>query len=134
MGMLEKATEYAREKGIGNICFSRANVERLPFPDSLFDGVACCGAIHLFPDTVEALREMARVMKKGARLSVMTFVKRRFLKFRWVYEHLREDHGAHIFDVEELDEYLSQAGFKDFVYTIYGSMMLFRAEKSKKFG
>ena len=31
MGMLEKATEYAREKGIGNICFARSRAERLHF-------------------------------------------------------------------------------------------------------
>ena len=130
MGMLEKATNYAREKELENICFARADAERLPFPDSVFDGVVCCGTIHLLPDTVVALREMARVMKKDARLAVMTFVKRRFLRFKWIYEHLREDLGLYIFDVEELDDYLSQAGFKKFDYNIHGSMILFRAEKS----
>jgi len=129
MGMLEKATEYAEKERIGNIHFARARAEKLPFSDGLFDGVVCCGALHLFPETVEALSEMARVMKKGARLAVMTFVKRRFLKFRRVYEHLRKDHGGHIFDTEEVDGYLSQTGFKDFTHNIYGSMILFQAEK-----
>jgi SAM-dependent methyltransferase len=129
MGMLEKAIEYAEEKGLSNIRFARAKADKLPFPDGAFDGVVCCGALHLFPDTVEALCETARVMKKGSRLAAMTFVKRRFFRFRMVYEHLRSEHGAHIFDVEEIDSYLSQAGFKDFTYNIYGSMILFRAEK-----
>jgi len=35
----------------------------------------------------------------------------------------------HIFDVEELGSYLSQAGFKGFTYTIYGFFILFHAEK-----
>jgi SAM-dependent methyltransferase/uncharacterized protein YbaR (Trm112 family) len=129
MGMLEKATEYAEREKIGNIRFARARAEKLPFSDSLFDGAICCGALHLFPDPVEALNEMARVMKKGARLAVMTFVKRRFFRFRTVYEHLKESHGAHIFDLEEIDRYLSQTGFKDFTYNIYGSMILFHAKK-----
>lgn len=40
-GMLEKATEYAERDGIGNVRFARARVEKLPFPDGLFDGVVC---------------------------------------------------------------------------------------------
>ena len=39
MGMLEKATEYARKKGIRNIRFARCMVERFPFCDDLFDEV-----------------------------------------------------------------------------------------------
>ena len=130
MGMLQKATEYAEKEKIGNIRYARAMAEKLPFPDRLFDGVICCGALHLFPETVDALGEMARVMKKGARLAVMTFVGRRFFRFKRIREHLRKDHGAHVFDVDEMDSYLSETGFKDFTYKIYGSMILFHAEKS----
>lgn len=72
---------------------------------------------------------MARVMKKGAGLAVMTFVKRRFLRFKRVHEHLRKEHGGQISDVEELDSYLSKTGFKDFTYDIYGSMINFHARK-----
>jgi len=129
VGMLRKAAEYSEEEKIDNIRFARARAEKLPFPDGLFDGVVCCGALHLFPDTAEALSEIGRVMRKGARLAVMTFVKRRFLKFKRVYEHLRRDHGVHVFDEEELNRYLSQSGFKEFKYNTYGSMILFHAEK-----
>ena len=69
VGMLEKATEYVREKGIGNIRFARSRAEKLPFLDEVFDGVTCSGALLGFPDTAEALSEMARVMKRGARLA-----------------------------------------------------------------
>jgi SAM-dependent methyltransferase len=129
MGMLKKATEYAEKEGLGNIRFARAKADKLPFPDGIFDGVVCCGALHLFPDTVESLSEIARVMKKGGRLAVMTFVKRRFFRFKRVYEHLRREHRAHIFDVKEIDSYVSQTGFKDFKCNIYGSVILFRAER-----
>ena len=88
MGMLEKATEYAREKEIGNIRFARSMVERLPFPDGVFDGVTCSGALHTFQDTVEALSEMARVMKRGARLAVMTIVKGDLSTFKMILERL----------------------------------------------
>ena len=137
MGMLEKATEYAQEKGIRNIRFARSLAEQLPFPDGVFDGVICSGALHTFQDTAEALREMARVMKTGARLAVMTMVKQDSSTLKMALERLGAsnlfDKGAlqamHIFDVEELDNYLSQTGFKGFTYDIYGLYILFHAEK-----
>ncbi len=52
--------------------FARARVEALPFQDRLFDATLCCGSLHLFADTVTALRQMARVMKPEAILSVFT--------------------------------------------------------------
>ena len=138
MGMLEMATKYAREKGIGNIRFARGLVEKLPFPDDLFDGVTCSGALHTFQDTVEALNEMARVMKTGARLAVQTFVKGDLSAFKMLFERsgtsapFGEEESLemlHFFDVGELDSYLSQAGFKGFTYNIYGPRILFHAEK-----
>jgi SAM-dependent methyltransferase/uncharacterized protein YbaR (Trm112 family) len=138
MGMLEQATEYAQERGIRNIRFSRSRAERLPFPDSLFDGVTCSGALHTFEDTVKALTEMARVMKSGARLAVLTFVKQDLSIFKKFWERVPSSpigeqqalEGLHLFDVEELGSYLSQTGFSGFKYDIYGSAyILFHAEK-----
>ena len=37
--------------------------------------------------------------------------------------------ATHIFDVEELDNYLSQTGFKGFTYDTYGPYILFHAER-----
>jgi len=145
MGMLEKATEYAQEKGIENVLFAHSRAEKLPFPDGVFDGVTCGGALHLFPDTAEALKEIARVMKRGARLAVMTVVKQDLSNFKMSLERFEAgnpfveealesfrvgEEALHFFDVEELDNYLSQTGFKGFAYNIYGPYMLFHAEKS----
>jgi ubiquinone/menaquinone biosynthesis C-methylase UbiE len=148
MGMLEKAVEYAQEKGIGNVCFARSRAERLPFPDGIFDGVTCRGALHLFSDIVEALSEMARVLKAGARLAVLTIVKSDSFSFEdylktmsslvdgleaavlFDEESLEKSLKAlHIFDVKKLDKYLSQTGFRGFAYDIYGPAILFHAKK-----
>ena len=50
-------------------------------------------------------------MKKGARLAVMTVVKRRFFRFKRAraYSAAR---GVHIFDTEELDDYVSRQASK----------------------
>ena len=47
MGILVMATKYAREKGIRNVCFACGMAEKLPFPDDLFNGVTCYGALHI---------------------------------------------------------------------------------------
>jgi ubiquinone/menaquinone biosynthesis C-methylase UbiE/uncharacterized protein YbaR (Trm112 family) len=146
MGMLEKATDYAREKGIINIRFARGTAERLPFPDGVFDGVTCSGAFHGFPNTEEALSEMARVMRRGARLAVLTFVKQDLSVLKKWSELLFERLGAsnlfdeeavralaqqqHLFDIEELKSYVLQTGFKGFTYDTYGPYILFHAKKS----
>jgi len=135
MGMLEKATDYAREKEIKNIRFARSRAERLPFPDGVFDGVICSRGLHKFPDTVEALREMARVLKRGARLAVLTVVKQGRSTLKTIFERVGASNplakeSLEAFDVEELGKYLSQTGFNGFAYTLYGYFMLFHAEKS----
>jgi ubiquinone/menaquinone biosynthesis C-methylase UbiE len=138
MGMLEKAVEYAGEGGIGNVSFAHSMAEKLPFMDDAFDGVTCSGALHLFQDTAEALNEMARVMKKSARLVVQTFVRHDLSNFRKSFERLGADdpfvaealEAAHFFDVEELERYLSQTGFRGFEYDVYGPSILFHAEKA----
>ncbi|MBU7047770.1 MAG: methyltransferase domain-containing protein [Theionarchaea archaeon] len=129
MRMLRKAQKYAQKKGLHNITMVRAEVEHIPLPPELFDGVSCCGALHLFPDVEGALREMNRVLKKGGKLVVMTFIRRRFLKVKRIYEHLDEEHGTHIFEVGELESYLKNTGYTNFAYKIYGSMILFEAVK-----
>jgi ubiquinone/menaquinone biosynthesis C-methylase UbiE len=133
MGMLRQGAAYATSQGIPNVQFARARVEALPFEDGLFDATLCCGSLHLFTDTVIALREMARVMRRGAILAVFTFTAGRggLLKFRRVREYCRRDLGLHSFDLPELEQCLSASGFTDFQPQVNGSILTFSACKSK---
>jgi ubiquinone/menaquinone biosynthesis C-methylase UbiE/uncharacterized protein YbaR (Trm112 family) len=116
MGMLRQGAVYTAKEGIPNVHFARARVEALPFEDGLFDATLCCGSLHLFTDTVIALREMARVMKPRAILSVFTFGEGRggLLKSRRVREWYRRDQGLHVFGLSEMEQYLAASGFEDF--------------------
>jgi ubiquinone/menaquinone biosynthesis C-methylase UbiE len=129
MGMLRQGAAYAAREGIPNVHFARARVEALPFEKSLFDATFCCGSLHLFADTVTALREMARVMKPGAILAVFTFTAGRggILKFRRVREWYSRDQGLHVFDLPEMEHYLTASGFKDFQPEVSGSILTFTA-------
>jgi ubiquinone/menaquinone biosynthesis C-methylase UbiE len=131
--MLRQGAAYSAMEGIPNVHFARARVEALPFEDGLFDATLCCGSLHLFTDTVIALREMARVMKPGAILAVFTFTVGRggILKFRCVRKWSLRNHGLHVFDLSEMEQYLTASGFEDFEPEVSGSILTFSARKQK---
>jgi ubiquinone/menaquinone biosynthesis C-methylase UbiE len=131
MGMLRQGATYTGKEGTPNVHFARARVEALPFEEGVFDATLCCGSLHLFADTVIALREMARVMKPAAILSVFTFAAGRggILKFRRVREWSLKDHSLHVFDLSEMEQYLTASGFQDFQPEISGSTLTFSARK-----
>jgi ubiquinone/menaquinone biosynthesis C-methylase UbiE len=131
MGMLRQGSAYVAKEGNPNVHFARARVEALPFADGLFDATLCCGSLHLFADTRVALREMARAMKPGAILAVFTFTAGRggVLKYRRVREWMHRDHGLHVFDLSEMEQYLTASGFKDFQPEVSGSILTFSAHK-----
>jgi SAM-dependent methyltransferase len=131
MGMLRQGADYVAREGTPNMHFSRARVESLPFEDNVFDASLCCGSLHLFADTGIALREMARVMKPAADLSVFTFVAGNggILKYRRVREWSRKHHGLHVFDPQEMEQLLASSGFGDFQPEVSGSILTFRARK-----
>jgi ubiquinone/menaquinone biosynthesis C-methylase UbiE len=64
--MLEETARLARERGLANLETRTADAECLPFPDASFDLVTCRLAFHHFPHPDDAVRELARVLKRGA--------------------------------------------------------------------
>lgn len=131
MGMLRQGAVYVSKEHVPNVHFARARVEALPFEDGFFDAAICSGSLHLFSDTVTALREIARIMKPAAILSVFTFAAGRggVLKFPAVREWSRRNHGLHVFELSEIQQYVTAAGLTDFEPQISGSILTFSARK-----
>lgn len=133
MGMLRRGLLYTRRDQIRNMRFARAKVEALPFEDAFFDGAICGGALHLFVDPLLALREMGRSLREGAPLAVTTFINRQkgILRFSPIRRHVERHHGTHVFEIHDLEQYLSDSGFERFEPKIYGSLLLFRAQRTR---
>jgi len=126
MGMLQQGMTYIKRDKVQGVQLARARVEELPFEDAVFDGVICSGSLHLFPDTVLALREIMRTMKPGAPISIQTFVAGKTLINRFVQGHS----WVHTFELAELQQDLNDAGFEEFQPTLDGIILTFSARKA----
>ncbi len=130
LGMLRQGARYVERDHLPNVHFARALVEALPFPAGVFDAAICAGSLNHFSDTVLALREINRSMKAGATLAVMCFAvsSRGLFKYRLIRERA-EKGGGHIFELQDLDRYVAEAGFEAFRPHAYGSILVFSARK-----
>ncbi len=130
LGMLHQGVVYAAQEKIANIHFSRNRVESLPFADQLFDAAICSGSLHLFPNPVQALREINRVLKTAAPLAVMTFTPgdKGLFKHAWARKRVQA-RGFHLFSLPEMERLLVESGFVDFQPKTFGSVLTFGACK-----
>ncbi len=90
MGMLIKAREKARRKGLKNVFFVAADAASLPFRPDAFDVVTCSHAIYELTGQTRkfALEEIKRVLRRGAPFCMMEHEEPRQPVIRFLY-HLR---------------------------------------------
>jgi SAM-dependent methyltransferase len=67
----EPMVRHARERSSANR-FRVGDIERIPFPDSTFDGVVCLGVLEYLDSDAKALTEIGRVLKPGGKAVVST--------------------------------------------------------------
>ena len=105
------------------------NAADLPFPAAAFDVVFCEQALQFFSDPVKALREMRRVLARGARAAVSVC---RPLTYSSVYvtmasaleQHVGPEAGAMMrspfstWSVDQVRNLFTEAGFRDVHVTI----------------
>ena len=65
--LLELAAERALKKNLPNFSIQQADAHALPFPDRSFDLATCRFGVMFFGDVKQALAEVQRVLKPGAR-------------------------------------------------------------------
>lgn len=71
--MLNTAREKVEKMGITNIGFKQGNIYNIEAPDETYDVVIAGNVLHLLDDPEAAVRELARVTKRGGRLLLPCF-------------------------------------------------------------
>jgi demethylmenaquinone methyltransferase/2-methoxy-6-polyprenyl-1,4-benzoquinol methylase len=85
--MLVVGRQRMEDRGlVGNIKYSLANAEKLPFADTEFDAVTIAFGLRNVTDQPAALREMFRVLKPGGRAMILEFSKVEFEGLRKIYD------------------------------------------------
>ena len=68
--MLEHTMRRARDRGASNITATQGDARNLPYEDASFDAAYLITVLGEVPDQGAGLRELARVLKPGARLVI----------------------------------------------------------------
>jgi ubiquinone/menaquinone biosynthesis C-methylase UbiE len=68
-GMLRRAR---RRLGVSRVTFASADLSRLPYASGGFDAIVCGWVLEHLPDPRPGLRELARVLRPGGKLLLMT--------------------------------------------------------------
>jgi SAM-dependent methyltransferase len=108
--MLERGGEELRRADPGNLVLIRGDATALPFRDASVDAACCFAALHLFSDPFAALDQMARVLRPGGRIALMTSVRRE-LTLRPLKPVLERASGMRIFEGDEIVGALEERGF-----------------------
>jgi ubiquinone/menaquinone biosynthesis C-methylase UbiE len=130
-GMIEQARSQAA--GLDNAEFRLGDVsEPLPFDDGEFTAIVCSSAFHHFPEPLETIAEMYRVLAPGGRV-VIADANRRFPVVFALDLALRRLQPSHVgfHSAGQLMRDLCAAGFaRTSMCTIWGRSFAFvRAEK-----
>src|SRR5487761_267746 len=72
--LLERERNDAAENHMENFHALRGNALRTPFHDETFDLVVTSYSIHHLPDSIAAIREIARVLKRGGKFGLLDMI------------------------------------------------------------
>ena len=105
--------------------FLRADAQQLPLRDETVDAAVSIAVLQLIPDPAAALREIARVLRPGARLALMVPTAGRGQRI-W---QLLPNTGARFFGDDEIADILEEHGFVSVRTKYYGTIQWVRAKR-----
>ncbi|MEX2585051.1 MAG: class I SAM-dependent methyltransferase, partial [Balneolaceae bacterium] len=106
--MIEHAPEKAVDLGL-KVAFEVADAMNLPYEENRFDIASIAFGIRNVDDPVQALREMARVVRPGGRVVVLEFGQPKGLfrlPYRWYSQHVMPAVGGWLSGNREAYTYL----------------------------
>ena len=110
-GMIEKAKNNSI--GIPNVEFHEASADKLPFDNNIFDTVICSNSFHHYPQPVEALMEVERVLKPNGKIYILDVTADDFF-IRQINEIVKRREKEHVsfYSTFEYTHMFDQAGLK----------------------
>jgi ubiquinone/menaquinone biosynthesis C-methylase UbiE len=97
---------FRRDIAEGRVRVQLGDVSRLPYPDASFDRVLTINTVYFWPDTLQGLGEIRRVLKPDGRAAVAIRSKEK-METKSVTRH-----GFRLFSPDELLDAMRQAGFR----------------------
>jgi ubiquinone/menaquinone biosynthesis C-methylase UbiE len=113
--MLAETRRNAAVRGLTNVTTKQGAAEALPFPDASFDIVTVRQAPHHYADVRTAVREMARVAKRGGRVIIIDSVSPDddSLDRQWNHmEKLRDPSHVRNYRPSEWRTFVAEAGLR----------------------
>jgi len=103
--ILPRTRDYLSSHGAVNATICQADAKHLPFRESTFDVVLCLYGLHHCRGYLEALREIARVLKVDGSLALIDPVRK-------PGKPPGGHHGTEVLTSLELQQMLGKAGFR----------------------
>jgi ubiquinone/menaquinone biosynthesis C-methylase UbiE len=91
--MIEAA--QASSEGFGNIHFYKADAEQIPLDNDSMDAVICTNSFHHYPNPLNALAEIRRILRTGGRFHILDVTADDFL-IRWIDNRARRREREHV--------------------------------------
>ena len=110
--MLDRGASDLERSRLANLALIRGNAVELPFRDDCFDAACCFAALHLFDDPMLALDQIARVLRPGGRVALMTSVRRQ-LTVPALKPVIERASGMRVFESDEIVRALRERGFSE---------------------
>jgi len=98
---------FEQEILAGRMEVKLGDVSQLPFPDEDFDRVLTVNTLYFWPDTMQGLKEIERVLKPDGRMAVAIRSKEKMSKYTVTR------HGFRLFSAEELVDVMQRAGLRE---------------------
>ncbi len=98
---------FRREIAEGRVRLQLGDVSQLEFPAASFDRVFTINTIYFWPDAMQGISEIRRVLKDGGRIAVSLRPKEKMQKFAVT------QHNFQLYHPTDVAGLLTRAGFRD---------------------
>ena len=111
--IIAKNQEMVKEKGITNLQFMAFDGLQYPFEDESIDLMVTRYAFHHFPNVVDAIQQMHKILRKGGRVMISDPMKHEKDTKGIIddYMGIKKDGHIQFYSAKELDELFLQNGF-----------------------